>query len=114
IWKIVYRGPADAPLTAAAPAPVNAAATPASTRSALPEGFTAEQVALGERIYRGIERAGTCAGCHGPDGKGSALGPALTGPDWLWADGSVPSIAKVTRDGVAQPKKAASGTPAKG
>jgi len=114
IWKIVYRGPADAPLTAATPAPVNAGATPASTQSILPEGFTAEQVALGERIYRGIERSGTCAGCHGPDGKGSALGPALTGPDWLWADGSVASIAKVTRDGVAQPKKAASGMPAKG
>lgn len=113
IWKIVYRGPAGAALTAAQPAPVNAPSE-AETKAGLPEGFTAEQVALGDRIYHGLERSGTCAGCHGADGKGSTIGPALTGPDWLWADGSVASIRKVVNEGVTQPKTYPSGMPAKG
>lgn len=114
IWKIVYRGPAKAALTAAKLAPVNAAANPAAALGALPPGFTSEQVALGSRIYRGVERSGTCQGCHGPDGKGSTIGPPLTGPDWLWGDGSVPAIAKAIREGIAEPKKYPSGMPALG
>jgi glucose/arabinose dehydrogenase len=114
IWKIVYRGPAGAPLVGAKLAPVNAAANPAAAVGKLPEGFTSEQVALGDRIYRGIERAGTCQGCHGPAGAGTAVGPALAGPDFLWGDGSVASIAKTIKDGVSIPKKFPSGMPALG
>ncbi len=114
IWKIVYRGVPGAKLTAANPAPVNGAASPAAALGALPPGFTSEQVALGSRIYRGVERSGTCSGCHGPDGKGTAVAPPLTGPDWLWGDGSVTSIARVIKSGVAEPKKYPSGMPALG
>ncbi len=114
IWKIVYRGPAGARLAAAKPAPVNGAANPVAAAGALPPGYTAEQVALGGRIYRGVERSGTCSGCHGPDGQGTAVAPKLTGPDWLWADGSVDSIAKVVKAGVTTPKKFPSGMPALG
>ena len=38
----------------------------------LPPGATAEQVALGDRIFHGEARDGTCSGCHGSDAKGSA------------------------------------------
>lgn len=114
IWKIVYRGIAGAKLTAAKPAAVNAGANPAAAAGALPAGYSSEQVALGSRIYRGVERSGTCAGCHGPDGKGTAVGPKLTGPDWMWTDGSVASVAKVIKSGVTTPKAFPSGMPALG
>lgn len=114
IWKIVYHGPVGAKLTAAKPAPVNAAANPAAAVGTLPPGYTAEQAALGSRIYRGVERSGTCSGCHGPDGQGSAVAPPLTGPGFLWADGSVDSFAKVIKSGVTMPKKYPSGMPALG
>jgi glucose/arabinose dehydrogenase len=114
IWKIVYRGPAGSKLSAAKPASVNGAANFATAAGALPPGYTSEQVALGGRIYHGVERSGTCSGCHGPDGKGTAVGPALTGPDRLWTDGSVASVAKVIKSGVTTPKKFPSGMPALG
>jgi glucose/arabinose dehydrogenase/cytochrome c553 len=114
IWKISYQGPAGAALVAAKPAPVNAVASDAGEKAALPVGFTAEQVALGDKIYHGLERSGTCAGCHGADGKGSTIGPALTGPTWLWGDGSIAAIRKTVAEGVTEPKKYPSGMPAKG
>jgi len=118
IYRITYKGQADAPLAAADPVVYDAAAADAPAGGqggpALPQGFTREQVALGQRIYLGEERSGTCAGCHGADGKGSTLGPALTGPDWLWADGSVGSIAHVIHEGVMEPKQYSTGMPADG
>jgi glucose/arabinose dehydrogenase/cytochrome c553 len=113
IWKVTYKGPANAALTAARPV-VYAQAAQTGGSAPVPPGFTAEQVALGSRIYRGIERSGTCQGCHGPDGAGSTLGPALTGQEWLWTDGSVASLAKVIGEGVTTPKKYPTGMPAKG
>lgn len=115
IWRISYQGKADAPLTAAKPVVYQAsAAATGGEGGSLPPGVTAQQVALGKRIYHGLERAGTCAGCHGADGAGSTIGPALTGGKWLWTDGSLPSLAKVIADGVAQPKEYPGGMPAKG
>jgi glucose/arabinose dehydrogenase len=116
IWKISYKGAANAALTAAKPV-VYAAVTPAAAPGgggSLPAGMTAEQVALGNRIYHGQERGGTCSGCHGADGKGSTIGPALTGEKWLWADGSVASLSKVIGAGVVTPKEYPTGMPAKG
>jgi mono/diheme cytochrome c family protein len=116
IWKISYKGAANAALTAAKPV-VYAAVTPAAAPGgggSLPAGMTAEQVALGNRIYHGQERGGTCSGCHGADGKGSTIGPALTGEKWLWADGSVASFSKVIGAGVVTPKEYPTGMPAKG
>lgn len=116
IWRISYKGPAKAALTAAKPVVYEAAAPAAASAGggALPPGVTAEQIALGNRIYHGQERGGTCAGCHGADGKGSTIGPALTGPNWLWVDGSMASIAKIVSDGVPTPKEYQTGMPAKG
>ncbi len=112
IWRISYRGAANAPLVAAAPAMAATAATEAPL--APPPGFTAAQIALGGRIYHGEERGGTCAGCHGADARGSSVGPSLLGPKWLWADGSVPSIAQVITTGVARPKRYPGVMPPKG
>lgn len=114
IWKITYKGPANAALTAAKPVVYQQAAAATGGSAPVPPGFTAEQVALGSRIYRGLERSGTCQGCHGPDGKGSTLGPALTGEKWLWADGSVASLAKVIHEGVVTPKQYPTGMPGNG
>jgi len=62
-------------------------------------------VALGDRIYHGQVGGATCTGCHGASGKGSPLGPDLTGKKWLWSDGSYAGIAKTITDGVMQPKQ---------
>ncbi len=71
-------------------------------------------VALGERIYRGeVGRAG-CTGCHGESGEGTPLGPALTGKEWLWSDGSYAGIAKTITQGVPEPKRYRSPMPASG
>ncbi len=116
IWRVTYHGPANAPL-ADAPVAVAPAAAPAETSNAgipVPPGFAAAQVALGKRIYDGEERGGTCSGCHGSDGRGTSVGPGLTGERWLWGDGSVASIAKVIRGGVANPKQFAGAMPPDG
>ena len=117
IWKVTYQGVANAPLTAAQDviyAAQDVAHAVQDNAGSLPQGFTAEQVALGNRIYHGLERAGTCAGCHGADGAGSTLGPALNGQKWLWTDGSVASLTKVIDEGVVTPKEYATGMPARG
>jgi mono/diheme cytochrome c family protein len=77
--------------------------TPETAPTSRPAGFTAAQVALGRRIYLGEIRNGTCSGCHGSDGRGSSAGPSLTGPTWIWADGSVESLARVIAKGVPEP-----------
>ncbi|HKW57648.1 MAG TPA: c-type cytochrome [Candidatus Acidoferrum sp.] len=80
----------------------------------VPPGATREMVALGERIYRGQVGGAPCTGCHGMNGEGSPLGPALNGKKWLWSDGSLPGITKTINDGVSQPKEYRSPMPAKG
>ncbi len=122
IWRVAYHGAADAPLVAAT-APVTApamatAAKPGSITAEMaavapPPGFTAAQVALGRSIYHGEARDGTCSGCHGSDGRGTNVGPALTG-GWLWGDGSVASLARVISAGVAKPRKYSGAMPARG
>jgi mono/diheme cytochrome c family protein len=66
----------------------------------------------GIAIYQGAIYAevngvsnGTCAGCHGSDGKGSPVGADLTAGAWLWSDGSLEGISKTISAGVATPKK---------
>ncbi|HKV26171.1 MAG TPA: c-type cytochrome [Candidatus Acidoferrum sp.] len=80
----------------------------------VPEGATRAMVAEGEKIYRGEVGGAACTGCHGMNGEGSPLGPALNGKKWLWSDGSLAGIAKTITDGVAQPKEYRSPMPAKG
>src|SRR5258707_13764021 len=64
-----------------------------------------EMMVLGDRIYHGQVGGATCTGCHGAAGTGTALGPNLTDTQWLWGDGSYPSIAKTITAGVPEPKQ---------
>jgi len=114
IWRITYHGPATAPLVAAAKAEIAPASADAVPHGALPPGVTAQQVALGRAIYMGEAKGGTCVGCHGSDGRGSMAGASLTGPTWLWSDGSVDGLAQTIVNGVSQPKKASGAMPAMG
>jgi glucose/arabinose dehydrogenase len=118
IWRVTYHGPANAALAAAPRAPIKSALTPGDAFSGAPPvtppGSSAEEVALGQRIYFGEAKAGTCAGCHGSDGRGSAAGGSLVGPAYQWSDGSVAGLAATITAGVAHPKKASGGMPALG
>jgi glucose/arabinose dehydrogenase/mono/diheme cytochrome c family protein len=134
IYRIVYRGGSDtgantnhytACPSASAPAgPIAGAdARPpegthpdagAAANRLVPAGATAQMLALGERIYRGEVGGATCTGCHGAGGGGTALGPDLTGTQWLWGDGSPAAIAATITAGVPQPKRYRSPMPPMG
>src|SRR6202007_1172619 len=88
----------------APPEGINPEAGAARTLPA-PPCATATEVALGSRIFHGQEATGTCAGCHGTNGKGSPIGPDLTSGKWLCGDGSMAAITRTITEGVAQPKK---------
>ena len=70
----------------------------------VPNGFTKEQVALGNRVFHGEVADGTCGGCHGSDGKGSPFAPDLTRGQWLWSDGSLQGLETTIKNGVPEPK----------
>jgi glucose/arabinose dehydrogenase/cytochrome c5 len=115
IWRVTYRGPANAAVTAAkgaattAPAPAPAP-TKAEASLPTPTGATAAQVAAGQRIFR----SATCSACHGPDATGSAVGPDLTRGTWLWSDGSLSGIHDTIAKGVPAPKQYRSPMPPMG
>jgi mono/diheme cytochrome c family protein len=69
---------------------------------------------LGKSIFTGQAAGGLCYTCHGPDGKGTQLGPNLTDAEWLNTDGSEPGIVDVITRGVPAPKKHASPMPPMG
>jgi glucose/arabinose dehydrogenase len=118
IWRITYTGGnKSAGIAPAAPAPaVQQAAggnplppegiNPNAGRGPLPvpPGGSPDQVALGDRIYHGQADDGTCAGCHGADGKGTDVGADLVDGHWLWGNGSVKSIEHIIVAGVPKPK----------
>lgn len=129
IWRITYHGNIAQGLEAApAPAQTAGRAKEASPPEGVnpeagalegkslpvPPGATDAQVALGERIFNGQAAGGTCAGCHGANGKGAPLAPDLTSGKWLWSDGSLNSIREVIAQGVAKPKEYRSPMPPKG
>lgn len=53
-------------------------------------------VAEGDSIFH----ARGCKNCHGPDGKGAANGPNLTGPTFLHVDGTFNGFAQLITTGV--------------
>ena len=69
------------------------------------------EVAEGRRIFSG---AGNCYTCHGPDAKGTPLGPDLHAHKWLNISGSYASIDSLITAGVAHPKEHPAPMPAKG
>src|SRR5205807_1280573 len=114
IWRVTFRGgnPA-AGIAAAAPPPRTAQAStssnvlppegvhPSAGAAPLPtpQGASPDQVALGYRIFHGEADGGTCAGCHGTDGKGTAMGSDLTSGKWLWGNGSLQAIPRTIAEG---------------
>jgi glucose/arabinose dehydrogenase/mono/diheme cytochrome c family protein len=133
IYKIVYLGGAAAGDARITPCPsATAAATdlsvvgagmtdgrqsaagPAAASLPVAKGATQEMVALGDRIYHGQIGGAACSGCHGAAATGTALGPNLTGPTWLWSDGSYSGIASTITAGVMQPKQYRSPMPPMG
>jgi len=132
IYRIVYRGGANASAAniTACPNPAAPAGDiveqparppegthPDAGRAAslpVPPGATAEMVALGDRVYHGQVGGAPCVACHGDNGQGTPLGPALTGKKWLWSDGSYSGIKKAITDGVSQPKEYRSPMPPMG
>jgi len=128
IWRVTYTAGTAATRIEAAPAPkVVAAASsgaanppegthPDAGRAALPvpQGATAEQVALGDRIFHGKAAGGTCSGCHASDAKGTSLGPNLTAGKWLWSDGSLKALTETITKGVPVPKQSLGAMPPMG
>lgn len=112
IWRVTYSGDAGAPIEAApqvkqhAAAPADGHADGASAAALpVPQGSTAEEVALGKQVFHGDIAGATCAGCHGADGIGTPVGAVLNGGKPLWHDGSLAAITKIIQDGVAEPKQ---------
>jgi mono/diheme cytochrome c family protein len=90
----------------ALPAPDTAAAATGAQEPAapveLPEGVTQEMVTAGQQIYGST---GFCFTCHGADGSGTPLAPALNDSEWLHIDGSHDAIMTIVRNGVPQPQQ---------
>lgn len=118
VWRITYTGDPNAGVEAAPTPTVEAKASPeasppegvhpdAGKEAALPvpEGATADQVALGKKIFHGEEAGATCSGCHGADGLGTPVGPALDNGKWLWSDGSLAALTNTIKNGVPEPKQ---------
>jgi glucose/arabinose dehydrogenase/mono/diheme cytochrome c family protein len=117
IWRITYSGSATSARLEPAPPPTFAAvAEPELDPATLPvaAGATREQLLLGSRIFVGASAGGTCSGCHGSDGKGSTVGPDLTGGNWQWGNGSLAAIAATIDKGVVKPKHADGAMPPRG
>ena len=73
-----------------------------AVESPVEPGVYAAADTTGKRIF---ETKGNCGVCHGMNAKGTALAPDLTDAAWLHADGTVETIAKVVKEGVATPKE---------
>jgi mono/diheme cytochrome c family protein len=67
----------------------------------VPPGATAAQVAQGQKVFATT----TCLACHGEDGMGGDMAPALDAGTHLWTDGSLPQIHAVIEKGVEKPKQ---------
>jgi glucose/arabinose dehydrogenase/mono/diheme cytochrome c family protein len=116
IYRITYIGDPNGPAPRATPCPSPTAAAGEVLQSSVkppnetaplpvPAGSSRETVALGGRIYHGLEGGAPCVGCHGANGIGTPLGPGLTSQAWVWSDGSIAGIVKVITEGVPRPKK---------
>jgi glucose/arabinose dehydrogenase/mono/diheme cytochrome c family protein len=131
IWRITFTGGSDVTKIEPAPAPPHSGNASASASALPPEGIhpeagkevaslppppgaTQQEVALGDRIFRGEIGGATCGGCHGSDAKGTPVGPDLTSGKWLWGDGSLQAITKTIINGVPDPKEHSGAMPPMG
>jgi mono/diheme cytochrome c family protein len=100
------------PPTTAAPGPATPGAdpttapTPGATTPSPAAGGTAaggELVAQGQQAYQ----SSVCVSCHGPNGTGTPLAPALNDNEWLWVEAGADMQTQITtiiKTGVSQPK----------
>lgn len=65
---------------------------PAAETLPVPNGFSREQILLGDRVFHGEAANGQCSVCHGIDGKGTPNGNDLTAGMFVWSDGSVREV----------------------
>lgn len=125
IWRVTYRGPADAaPASAPASKTVAGNAQPGPPEGTnpnadvntlpVPTGATRQELALGQRIYLGEAAGGTCSGCHGSDARGGPQAPSLVNGRYLIGDGSFQSIKQIVADGVPRPREYEVPMPPKG
>jgi mono/diheme cytochrome c family protein len=68
----------------------------------LPPGVTAQMVQDGNRIYH---QQGICYTCHGNNGVGGPLGPALNDQDRIHITGEYEEIMNIVRTGVPRPER---------
>jgi mono/diheme cytochrome c family protein len=106
---------ADRPPATPAPptgAPTTTPSADPELEGGLPEGVTAQLAQEGYRVYHG---PGICFTCHGQEGVGGALGPALTDQEWIHLqDGSYDEILEITRSGVDRPAEYPAPMPPRG
>jgi len=127
IWRVTYVGDPNSKTLEAAPEVRAAAAAgeasppegvhpDAGALAALPvpPGSSADEVALGSKVFAGEVGGATCAGCHGGGGVGSPVGADLTTGKYLWSDGSLDGIKKTILEGVPEPKEHAGAMPPMG
>ena len=106
----------DAPVIEAPDTAAAAPATPSqpaggAKQGTAPAGATAADVTEGQKIF---SATGNCFTCHGPNGGGSALAPALNDAQWLNITGDYASIQQIVNNGVPAPKQFPAAMPAKG
>lgn len=65
----------------------------------LPPGVTPEAAQKGRDLFV------VCATCHGPDARGTQLGPPLREPEWVHIGGSYEEIQRVIREGIPEPEE---------
>lgn len=70
----------------------------------VPPGTSRATLVLGEQVFQGRAGGAGCIGCHGSDGGGTPAGPKLSGPRWLWSDGSLAGLEQTIRAGVTTPR----------
>jgi mono/diheme cytochrome c family protein len=115
IWRVTHLGAGASTAVESAPAPAPVAASAAATADLTPPpGFTAEQVALGQKIFVGQAAGGNCMGCHGSDGAGTMVGANLIDAMWLWSDGGVAGIKNTIVKGVTAAKQSMGAMPPMG
>lgn len=106
IWRVTHLGAGASTAVAAAPPPAALAAAAVTLADLTPPpGSNAEQLAHGERVYRGQAAGGNCLGCHGSDGAGTMVGANLIDANWLWSDGGVAGIKATVVKGVTMSKQ---------
>lgn len=116
IWRITYIGDGSDPVANAPAVQADQQAAPGGGTKDLPRpaGISVAQMTLGRQIFHGEARGGTCSGCHGSEGRGGPVGPALSGGRWLWSDGSLEGLARTVSEGVARPRRYPAPMPPKG